>query len=60
MNGHSFNFLSYEIWNAGGEICLGAFAEETAFINYLFSIEGEYQLRFITEEFSLVGNIFIY
>lgn len=60
ISGYDNNFLSYEIWDAEGEICLGAFAEETAFISYLFSIEGEYQLRFITEEYSLVGNIFIY
>lgn len=60
MNGHAFNFLSYEIWDTEGEICFGAFTDETAFISYLFSIEGEYQLRFITEEYSLLGNIFIY
>lgn len=51
--------LSYEIWNSDGEICVASYTEESDFINALFSMEGEYQIHFSTEEYSYIGYVTI-
>ena len=51
--------LSYEIWDTDGEICVASYTEESDFINALFSMEGEYQIHFSTEEYSYIGYVTI-
>lgn len=51
--------MSYEIWDADGDICVASFTEESDFINVLFSMEGEYQIHFSTEEYSYFGYVTI-
>lgn len=53
------DILSYEIWNSDGEICVASYTEEADFINALFSMEGEYQIHFSTEEYSYIGYVTI-
>lgn len=51
--------LSYEIWDTYGENCVASYTEESDFINALFSMEGEYQIHFSTEEYSYIGYVTI-
>lgn len=55
--GYTNDFSSYEIWDAEGEICLSVFTNEPDFINGLFSMIGEFQVRFISEDYVLIGYI---
>lgn len=55
MNVEPGDILSYEIWDTDGEICIASYTEESDFINALFSMEGEYQIHFSTEEYSYIG-----
>lgn len=48
---------AFEIWYADGEICIASYSDESSFIDGLFSMTGEFQVRFIFPEFELVGNI---
>lgn len=55
--GYTNDFTSYEIWDGEGEMCLASFLEESDFIDVLFSMTGEFQIRFVSEEFLLIGYI---
>lgn len=50
---------SYEIWDADGELCIASYTEESDFINALFSLEGEYQIQFTTEDYTYIGYVTI-
>lgn len=49
----------YEIWDADGELCIASYTEESDFINALFSLEGEYQIQFTTEDYTYIGYVTI-
>lgn len=51
------DILAYEIWDAEGESCIASFCDEAGFINFLFSLSGEFQIRFTTPDYNLVGFI---
>ena len=51
--------VSYEIWDAGAEVCLAAYIDESAFIDGLLSVSGEFQVRFIFADYELSGNVVI-
>lgn len=57
FNGAVETITLYEIWDDNGDICLGSYNYESDFIEELFSLEGEYQLRFITDNLTLVGYV---
>lgn len=49
--------LSFEIYDESGELCLASFNDEMEFVSFLFSLEGEYVIRFVTENKSYTGYI---
>lgn len=49
--------VSYEIWDVEGDICLGAYSDESDFINSFFSMTGELQIRFQTKTCAYVGAL---
>ena len=57
MDVEAEEILSYEIWDADGEVCIASYTEESDFINALFSLEGEYQIQFTTEDYVYIGYI---
>lgn len=54
----SDDIQTYEIYDTKDN-CLAVFSDEDSFIEFLFTLSGEYQLRFSTATYDLVGYIFI-
>lgn len=50
------DFILYEIYDSGN-MCVGAYGDERAFIDALFSLTGEYRISLSTEEVSYTGYI---
>lgn len=50
------DILYFEIYTPEG-FCMGAFADEAEFIQTLFSLSGEYEIRLVTEEAVFVGVV---
>ena len=46
----------FEIYDPEGMI-VASFVEEHSFVDYLFTLEGEYQLRFLTSDMAFTGWI---
>lgn len=59
ITGYPEEILYYEIWDAEGELCQAVFANEAEFIATLFSMQGDFQIRFITDDYYLIGYISI-
>ncbi len=55
--GCAAEFISYEIWDTEGTVCMAAYTLESDFINALFSMTGEYQIRLVCEDHELIGYI---
>lgn len=53
--GYASKFLSHEIWDVEGIVCMGDYSTESDFVDALFSMTGEYQIRLITEDYELIG-----
>lgn len=53
----AYDILLYEICDPVSEVCLASFSAEQDFIEHLFSLSGEFMVRFSTNEFELVGYI---
>ena len=49
--------VSYEIWDADGNSCLTLCSEESDFLNDLFSLTGDFQIRFNSSDYTYVGYI---
>lgn len=49
--------VSYEVWDVEGDVCLGAYSDESDFIDSFFSMTGELQVRFQTETYTYVGTL---
>ena len=49
---------SFEIYDTEGN-CVAAYSSEQAFIDTLPTLHGEYQLRFVTDDFDLRGWIYL-
>ncbi|MDE6006194.1 MAG: hypothetical protein K2G67_01390 [Muribaculaceae bacterium] len=56
MGEPSINILSYEIWEINGER-ISDFDDEDDFIATLLKFSGDYEVRFITAEFTYIGII---
>lgn len=57
INGYDLSQISnYEIQNKMGE-CVIITTEDDAFLDYLFSLQGEYIIRFYTDTYILSGYI---
>lgn len=48
--------ISYEVWEIGG-MCISEFGNEEDFLEILFKLSGDYEVRFITAEFTYIGII---
>ena len=48
---------SYEIWDTASEINFASFSEEAEFLDFLFSLTGEYKIKFETENYYIIGYI---
>ena len=55
----SSDLLSYEVWDEEGQQCLESFTRESTFVEYLYSAEGTYQLRFYSDSYVYIGYISI-
>lgn len=55
----SSDLLSYEVWDEEGQQCLESFTRESTFVEYLYSAEGVYQLRFYSDSYVYIGYISI-
>ncbi len=51
------DILSYEVWDASGEVCVASFADERDFINGLKLMYGDYQVRFAVADYLFIGYI---
>ena len=49
--------MSYEVWDASGEVCVASFADERDFINGLKLMYGDYQVRFAVADYLFIGYI---
>ena len=50
------DIISFEIYDPSG-ICLGIYSDEMDFVNALFSLNGEYEIVFVTENTTFAGII---
>lgn len=49
----------YEVYDAVGTVLLSSFNDETAFVDYLSELTGEYQIRLKSQNHSYIGNILL-
>lgn len=54
---HDVEVYSYEIWDTDGETCQFATSDEPDFVNTLFTMEGEYQVQFNSNDYIYVGYV---
>ncbi len=57
ISGTTDEIISYEIWDATGTVCIAYFTNEEEFVEYLFSLNGDFQLVFFFEDYTLTGEI---
>lgn len=57
ISGTTDEIISYEIWDATGTVCIAYFTNEEEFVEYLFSLNGDFQLVFFFEDYTLIGEI---
>ena len=50
------DIISFEIYTPSG-FCMGIYSDEMDFIEALFSLSGEYEIRFMTDYAVFVGNV---
>ena len=50
------DIISFEIYTSNG-ICMGVFSDEMEFIETLFSLSGEYEIRILTDYAVFAGGI---
>lgn len=48
---------SYELWDETGATCISSFNDAASCCEYLFSIPGEFQIRFVTEDAVYIGYL---
>ena len=48
---------SYNIYDASGEPCFASYNNEEDFVDFLFSLEGEYVIQFVTPDKTYTGFI---
>lgn len=53
------DIINYEIWDISHEVNIGAFSEESDFIDNLFLQTGDFQLNFETENYHVFGYIYL-
>ena len=49
--------VSYEIWDADGNTCLSLCTDESDFLNDLFSLTGDFQIRLKTSDYTYIGYL---
>lgn len=52
-------FVTYEIWDIEGINCISICMDEFEFINILFSISGNYQIRFSSTNYMYIGYLYL-
>lgn len=53
----SSEIISFEIYDESGELCFATFNNEQDFVSFLFSLEGNYVIRFVTDEKQYKGYV---
>ena len=53
----SADILSFDIYDASGELCFASYNNEDDFVDFLFSLEGEYVIQFVTTDKTYTGFI---
>ena len=56
IQGYAGEIESYEIWKSDEE-CIAVFSDEISFVEYLFSLKGEYGIRLRFSDIILLGVI---
>lgn len=56
LSGETPDFILYEIYDSGN-ICVGAYGDEAAFIDALFSLTGEYRISLSTVYVTYSGYV---
>lgn len=51
------DIIEFEICDIESNDCIHSFSYESTFIETLFTLSGEYQIRFITSDCELIGDI---
>lgn len=51
------DIISYEIWDADGNICLFASTDQSDFIDEIFSSHGEFMIRLNSNVYTYIGYI---
>lgn len=49
--------ISFDVYDLSGELCLASFSNDMEFVTFLFSLEGDYTLRFMTDGRIYTGYI---
>lgn len=57
ISGSPDEIVSYEIWDAEGNTCLSLCSDESDFLNYLFTLTGDFQIRFNSSEYTYIGYL---
>jgi hypothetical protein len=47
----------FELWNYNEDYCYISTSDELTFSNFIFSLSGNYIIRFICNDYILIGNI---
>ena len=53
----SADILFFDIYDASGELCFASYNNEEDFVDFLFSLEGEYVIQFVTTDKTYTGFI---
>ena len=51
------DIISFDVYDQSGELCLASFINDMDFVTFLFSLEGDYTLRFVTDGKTYIGYI---
>lgn len=49
------SILTYEVWAPGTNSCIINCSDEEIFIDYLFNVPGDYEIRLSTDEYFYIG-----
>ncbi|MDE6859519.1 MAG: hypothetical protein K2J65_03785 [Duncaniella sp.] len=57
ISGTTDEIIAYEIWDATGSVCIGYFTDEEEFVEYLFSLNGEFRIILFYSDCILTGEV---
>lgn len=57
ISGTTDEIIAYEIWDATGSVCIGYFTDEEEFVEYLFSLNGDFRIILFYSDCILTGEV---